>query len=113
VVDIRPVSGQSINYRFRLAGYTEVQIPFQSTTGGSFEIKATLEPKTRESGRSLSSSSHKTPRGKGKKAEEPAQAMPATVAAPAAPAAQPHYDTTTTTLPQLNPSVRVRRIGGR
>ena len=83
VVDIRPVSGQSINYRFR------------------------------ESGRSLSSSSHKTPRGKGKKAEEPAQAMPATVAAPAAPAAQPHYDTTTTTLPQLNPSVRVRRIGGR
>jgi eukaryotic-like serine/threonine-protein kinase len=111
VVDIRPVNGQSINYRFRLAGYTEVQVPFQSTTGGSFEVKATLEPKTRESGRSMSSSSHKTPRGKGKKAEEPVRA--AAITAPAAPAAQPNYDTTTTTLPPLNPSVRVRRIGGR
>jgi tRNA A-37 threonylcarbamoyl transferase component Bud32 len=53
LVDIRPVDGQQINYRFRLAGYTDVQMPFQITTGGSFEVKASLELKAREPGRSV------------------------------------------------------------
>ena len=109
LVDIRPIDGQQINYRFRLTGYTEVQIPFQSSTGGVFEVKATLEAKTRDPGRSApSSSSHKAIRGKSKEPEKPAAAP---VAAPA-PVVEPHYDSATT-LPPLNPSVRVRRIGGR
>ena len=111
LVDIRPADGQQINYRFRLAGYTEVQMPFQITTGGRFEVKARLEPKMREPGRS-GSPSRKTSRGKARKNEP---AAPPTPAAPAsAPVAQPHDDTaSSSTLPPLNPSVRVRRIGGR
>jgi hypothetical protein len=113
VVDIRPVDGQQMNYRFRLAGHTEVQMPFQITTGGSFEVKATLEAKAREPGRSLSSgSARKAARDKDKKGQRVADTAPAAPAA--APAAQPHYDaSSSSTLPPLNPSVRVRRIGGR
>ena len=113
LVDIRPVNGQQINYRFRLAGYTDVQIPFQLTTGGSFEVKANLELKTREPSRSVSSgSSRKNARGKVKTAELAARPEPATLTPAAVP--QPHYDaTTSSSLPPLNPSVRVRRIGGR
>jgi serine/threonine-protein kinase len=114
LVDIRPVDRQQMNYRFRLAGYTEVQIPFQITTGGSFEVKANLEAKIREPGRSVSSgSSRKTPRGKVKKGG-PMAAATAPAAPVPAPVAQPHYDEpSSSTLPPLNPSVRVRRIGGR
>jgi len=113
LVDIRPVDGQQMNYRFRLAGYTEVQIPFQITTGGSFEVKATLEAKAREPGRFVSSgSSRKASRGKVKKGGPMAVTAPAATAP--APQAQPHYDApSSSTLPPLNPSVRVRRIGGR
>jgi serine/threonine-protein kinase len=113
VVDIRPVEQQQMNYRFRLAGYTDVQMPFQITTGGSFEVKATLEAKAREPGRSVaSSSSRKASRDKAKKGQRVADTTPAAPAA--APAAQPHYDaSSSSTLPPLNPSVRVRRIGGR
>ena len=113
VVDIRPVEQQQMNYRFRLAGYTEVQMPFQITTGGTFEVKANLEVKAREPGRSTSSgSSRKAARGKAQKGQRVADTAP--VAPAAAPAAQPHYDaSSSSTLPPLNPSVRVRRIGGR
>ena len=113
LVDIRPVNGQQITYRFRLAGYTDVQMPLQLTTGGSFAVKANLEPKTREPSRSVSSgSSRKTSRGKVRPGESTARPAPATPMA--APVAQPHYDaSSSSTLPPLNPSVRVRRIGGR
>ena len=113
VVDIRPVEQQQMNYRFRLAGYTEVQVPFLITTGGIFEVKATLEAKAREPGRSVpSGSSRKASRDKAKKGQRVADTTPAAPAA--APAAQPHYDaSSSSTLPPLNPSVRVRRIGGR
>jgi serine/threonine-protein kinase len=113
LVDIRPVDGQQIIYRFRLAGYTEVQMPFQVATGGSFEVKASLEPKPREPSRSASpGSSRRTSRGKLRKGEP--EARPAPAAPAPAPVAQPHYDAaSSSTLPPLNPSVRVRRIGGR
>ena len=113
LVDIRPANGQQINYRFRLAGYTDVQMPFQLTTGGNFEVKATLEAKTREPSRAVSSgSSRKNSRGKVKNVGLAARPEPATLT-PAA-VAQPHYDATSSSvLPPLNPSVRVRRIGGR
>ena len=117
LVDIRPVDGQQINYRFRLAGYTEVQMPVQITTGGTFDVKANLENKTREPSRSVSSgSSRRMSRGKVKKGEHIAAASSVTQAPAQAPApvAQPHYDApSSSTLPPLNPSVRVRRIGGR
>jgi serine/threonine-protein kinase len=113
VVDIRPADGQQVKYSFRLAGYTEVQMPFKLTTGGSFEIKATLEAKTREPSRAVpSSSSRKNSRGKVKHVELAARPAPATPTPAAVP--QPHYDSTTSSsLPPLSPSVRVRRIGGR
>ena len=113
LVDIRPANGQPINYRFRLAGYTDVQMPFQSTTGGNFEVKANLEPKTREPSRSVSSgSSRRTSRGKVRNVEPTARPAPATLA-PAA-VARPHDEAASSSvLPPLNPSVRVRRIGGR
>jgi eukaryotic-like serine/threonine-protein kinase len=113
LVEIRLANGQPINYRFRLAGYTDVQMPFSTTTGGSFEVKANLEPTTREPSRSVSSGSwRKTSRGRVKNSKLAARRAPATPT-PAA-VAQPHYDaTTSSTLPPLNPSVRVRRIGGR
>ncbi len=88
VVDIRPADGQQIKYSFRLAGYTEVQMPFQLTTGGSFEVKATLEPKTREPGRAVSSgSSRKNSRGKVKNVELAARPAPATPTPAAVPVA--------------------------
>jgi hypothetical protein len=113
LVDIRPASGQQINYRFRLAGYTEVQVPFQATTGGSFEVKVNLDPKAREPGRSVpSGSSRKASPGKHKKNEPVAR--PTAAAPAAAPVAQPRHDAESSpSLPPLNPSVRVRRIGGR
>jgi serine/threonine-protein kinase len=113
LVDIRPANGQPINYRFRLAGYTDVQMPFQTTTGGSFEVKASLEAKMREPSRSVSSgSSRRTSRGKVRSVEPTARPAPATLA-PAA-VARPHDEAASSSvLPPLNPSVRVRRIGGR
>jgi serine/threonine-protein kinase len=117
VVDIRPLNGQQTNYRFRLTGYTEVQMPFLASSGGNFEVKATLEPKGRpEPSRfaGAATSSHKA--SKGKKAEPAAHTPTVTqVPAPApAPVAQPApAPSEPSALPALNPSVRVRRIGGR
>jgi serine/threonine-protein kinase len=113
LVDIRPANGQQINYRFRLAGYTEVQVPFQATSGGAFEVKVDLEPKTREPGRSAPSGSSRKPSpGKVKKGAR--AASPAAVTPAPAPVAQPRREAdSSSTLPPLNPSVRVRRIGGR
>jgi len=113
LVDIRPANKQQINYRFRLAGYTDVQVPFQATSGGSFEVKVDLEAKTREPSRSVPSASPRKPSsGKAKKGRQATQTVAATPAP--APAAQPSRDAdSSSTLPPLNPSVRVRRIGGR
>jgi len=112
VVDIRPADGQQISYRFRLAGYTEVQMPVQAK-GDSFEVKANLEPKAREPGRSVSSpSSRRSSPGRVKKDEPATRPMVATPGP--APVAHPQRDAESSSpLPPLNPSVRVRRIGGR
>jgi len=112
LVDIRPANGQQINYRFRLAGYTEVQIPVEAK-GDKLEVKANLEPKTREPVRSVSAASpRKASLGKTNKGRQATQAATATPAS--APVAQPSRDAdSSSTLPPLNPSVRVRRIGGR
>ena len=113
LVDIRPANKQQINYRFRLAGYNDVQVPFQATSGGSFEVKVDLEAKTREPGRSVSAASpRKASSGKARKGTQATQAVAATPAP--VPVAQPSRDAdSSSTLPPLNPSVRVRRIGGR
>jgi len=111
LVDIRQVDGKQINYRFRLAGYTEVQMPFQASKGGSFEVKASLEANAREPSRSASAGSSRKSRGRGKKSVVAAPSVSATPLP--APAARPHEDAAAaSSLPPLNPSVRVRRIGG-
>jgi hypothetical protein len=114
LIDIRRINGQQINYRFRLAGYTDVQVPFAATMGGSFEVKATLEPKEkmREPGRATAL--HKASGGKGKKTEVAARAAsPPTVATPMPPESPRLEPVGASPLPPLNPSVRVRRLGGR
>ena len=117
VVDIRPLNDQPINYRFRLAGYTEVQIPFLASTGGNFEIKATLEPKGREPGRSAHVNASSRPgkgKARGKKTEPTIQTPVVTqIPAPAPTARVAPNALEPSILPPLNPSVRVRRIGGR
>jgi eukaryotic-like serine/threonine-protein kinase len=123
VVDIRQLNGQQTYYRFRLAGYTEVQMPFLASNGGNFEVRATLEPKIRpEPTRYASTTPAPHKNGKGKKSEPaPAPAMatatltPTPAPAPApTPAAHLAPNTTdTSTLPPLNPSVRVRRLGAK
>ncbi len=118
VVDIRQLNGQQTNYRFRLAGYTDVQMPFVASSGGNFEVKATLEPRGRaDPGRlaGTASSAHKTKKTKDKKAlarpTVPSQAPPAAPPPAARPPAHPPAEAPS--LPPLNPSVRVRRLGGR
>jgi eukaryotic-like serine/threonine-protein kinase len=114
LVDIRPINNLQINYRFRLAGYTEVQMPFIASTGGNFEVKATLEPKGRaEPGRSAGASSSNHKAGKGKKTETAVRTTTVAVPAPAPTSPPAASSSDTSSLPPLNPSVRVRRLGGR
>ena len=86
LVDIRPADGRQVNYRFHRAGYTDVQIPFQVTSPGKFELTATLIPVERraEAGvRSPSSGRHHGHEHKQPVVEERAQPVP--VATPVAP----------------------------
>lgn len=44
LVDIRLADGTTVNYRFHLAGYTDVQMPVQAAAAGKFEVTASLSP---------------------------------------------------------------------
>jgi len=108
-----PCQWQQITYRFRLAGYTDVQMPFPGQHGR--QLRRQGEPRT-EAARAqpfrLARLSRKTSRGKLRKGE------PELDQRPRCPCPHQWRSRTTTrhrhpTLPPLNPSVRVRRIGGR
>jgi tRNA A-37 threonylcarbamoyl transferase component Bud32 len=109
LVDIRPADGRQVNYRFHRAGYTDVQIPFQITSAGKFELTATLIPVERHSEagmRSSPSGRHHGHEHKQPVAEE--RAVPVPVATPVA---QPQ-DLSPSGLPPLgdrNPIKRLRR----
>jgi len=44
LTDMRRPDGHTVDYRFHLAGHTDVQIPFHVQAPGEFEISATLAP---------------------------------------------------------------------
>jgi hypothetical protein len=111
VDDVRPADGRLVNYRFRLAGHTDVQMPFQVTTSGRFELTAKLYPTERRSSEARPSASGRAgKRGHDKKRETPA--APTTATAPrAAPVAQPRAYVPPPALPPLGERNPVRRLG--
>ncbi len=115
VVDIRPADGRLVTYRFHLAGHMDVQMPYQVTAPGKFEITATLSPVERHSesgGRTPSASGRHAGHGHDKKHESVAAAQPAPGIAPRqAPVAQPRESLPPPSLPPLGERNPVRRLG--
>ena len=113
VTDIRPADGRLVTYRFRLAGYTDVQMPYQVSAPGRFEITATLSPVERRvesGGRTTTGSGRRG--GRGKKYEAPVVAQPGPTAGPrTAPIAQPRDPLPPPSLPPLGERNPVRRLG--
>jgi len=115
VVDVRPANGRQINYRFRLAGYTDVQMPFQVTAPGKFEITATLSPIERHSessGRTGGGSGRRAGRGRERKTAvaRTAKYAPAPIQR-SAPVARPRETLPVPVLPPLGERNPVRRLG--
>ena len=109
VVDIRPADGRQVNYRFHRAGYTDVQMPFQVTSAGKFELTATLIPVERHSEagvRSSSSGRHHGHEHKQPVAEERVQPVPV-----ATPVVQPPRDLSPSGLPPLGDRNPIKRLG--
>jgi len=116
MVDIRPADGRQVNYRFHLAGYTDVQMPFQVTSSGMFEITATLSPLERRpesGGRTPASSGRRTGHGRDKghvAAPAPVEA-PLAVPAPQPRQALPQPSMPPPSMPALGERNPVRRLG--
>jgi serine/threonine-protein kinase len=115
LVDIRPADGRQINYRFHLAGHTDVQMPMQASTPGKFELTATLslvEHKSDTGGRIATGSGRHAARGHDKRHAAPA--APPSVAAPAprtVPVVQPRDTSPPSSLPPLGDRNPVKRLG--
>jgi serine/threonine-protein kinase len=113
LVDIRTADGRQINYRFHLAGHTDVQMPIQVAAPGKFELTATLTPSERRSdsgGRALVSSGHRSGHGHDKK--HAAAAEPTSAPVPrAVPAMQPRDTASPSGLPPLGERNPVKRLG--
>jgi serine/threonine-protein kinase len=112
LVDIRPADGRQVNYRFHLAGHTDVQMPIQLTTPGRYEITATLLPVERrgESGARAGSGRRASREHDKRVASQPPAAAPV-VAPHAVPVAQPRESLPPPSLPPLGERNPVRRLG--
>ena len=115
VVDIRPADGRLVTYRFHLAGHTDVQMPYQVTAPGKFEITAALPPLEHHSesgGRTPTASGRHGGHGHDKKHETVAAAQSGPAIAPRqAPVAQPRESLPPPSLPPLGERNPVRRLG--
>jgi len=109
LVDIRLADGQEVNYRFHLAGHTDVQMPFHPSTAGKFEITATLTPIDRRSDSYARTPSSTSRHGRHEKKQPEKIAAPA--ATSVAPSAQPKEVMQPATLPPLGDRNPVRRLG--
>jgi serine/threonine-protein kinase len=112
LVDIRPADGRQVTYRFHLAGFTDVQMPFQAAAPGKFDLTATLSPVERRpdfGGRALASSGRRAVHGHNKKHAAPMIPSPVPQAAPAV--MQPREDMPSSTLPPLGERNPVKRLG--
>jgi serine/threonine-protein kinase len=110
VDDIRTADGHQVTYRFHLAGYTDVQMPFQAIAPGRFELTATLSPVEHRSdftGRSPAGSSR---RRHGHEKKHASAAMPSE-APRAAPVMQAREPQPSLTLPPLGDRNPVKRLG--
>ncbi len=112
LVDIRLADGTEVNYRFHLPGHTDVQMPFQPTAAGRFEITATLSPVERRSDSHARGSAGSGRHGRHDK-KQPAQQIAAPAQPPAPVAAQPPPAMQPATLPPLGDRNPVRRLGRR
>jgi serine/threonine-protein kinase len=118
LVDIRPADGRQINYRFHLAGHTDVQMPIQIGTPGKFELTATLAPidrldrKSDTSGRAPTGSGRRASHGHDNKHSAPEALVPvAATTARAVPVAQPRDTMPPSALPPLGDRNPVKRLG--
>jgi serine/threonine-protein kinase len=115
LVDIRPADGRQINYRFHLAGPTDVQMPIQVGTPGQFELTATLSAAERRSdtgGRIAASSGRHPAHGHDKKHAAPAEAStPAVAPRAVVPVMQPRDTSPPSSLPPLGERNPVKRLG--
>jgi serine/threonine-protein kinase len=109
LVDIRLADGYEVNYRFHLAGYTDVQMPFHPTTAGKFEITATLTPTERRSEGYARTSGSTSRHGRHEKKQLEKVAAPAAVNV--APSPQPQEVMQPATIPPLGDRNPVRRLG--
>jgi serine/threonine-protein kinase len=110
LVDIRLADGRQVSYRFHLAGYTDVQMPFQSTEPGEFNVTAALSPIERrnDSTHGGASSGRRSSHGREKRqATQSAQTSPP----PIAPVAQPRENPAASSLPPLGDRNPVHRLG--
>jgi eukaryotic-like serine/threonine-protein kinase len=112
LVDIRSADGRQITYRFHLAGFTDVQMPFQATAPGKFDLTATLSPVERRSdpgGRTMASSGRRAVHGHDKKH---APTIAPTAVPRTAPAVmQPREAMPSSTLPPLGERNPIKRLG--
>jgi serine/threonine-protein kinase len=112
LVDIRTADGRQLTYRFHLAGFTDVQMPFQVTAPGKFELTATLSPVERRSdsgGRSFASSGRRA--GHGHVRKNVVHTAPAEVPRAAPPVMQPRETMPPSALPPLGERNPVKRLG--
>ena len=112
LVDIRPADGRQLTYRFHLAGFTDVQMPFQAAAPGKFDLTATLSPVERRpdsGGRALASPGRRAVHSHNKKRAAPMISSPAPQATPAV--LQPREDMPSSTLPPLGERNPVKRLG--
>jgi tRNA A-37 threonylcarbamoyl transferase component Bud32 len=109
VDDIRTADGHQVTYRFHLAGYTDVQMPFQAIAPGKFELTATLSPIEHRSdfaGRASAGSS----RRHGHDNRHAAAAIPSEAPRPV-PVMQAREPQPSSTLPPLGDRNPVKRLG--
>jgi len=110
VDDVRPADGRLVNYRFRLAGHTDVQMPFQVTAPGRFELTAKLYPTERRPEPRAASSGRSARRVADKRAAASPPRAAAVSTPRAAPVARPSgYQPAA--LPPLSDRNPVRRLG--
>jgi serine/threonine-protein kinase len=111
VVDIRPVDGRQINYRFHLAGFIDVQMPFQATAPGRYEVAANLSPiesRPESEGRGVGASGRRSGRGHERKSTR----LPTIAAGPREPVEAPSSDVSSgSALPPLGERNPVHRLG--
>jgi tRNA A-37 threonylcarbamoyl transferase component Bud32 len=114
LVDIRLADGRQINYRFHLAGHTDVQMPFQASAPGKFELTATLAPVERKSdtgGRIAAGSSRHAVHTHDKQHAAPEPTPPPATAPHVMPAVQPRDTLPPSSLPPLGERNPVKRLG--